>query len=784
MLGRRVLPTWIAVACVVPLALVLAGCDRDPKVARVKYVNNGNKYFEKGKFKEASIMYRRALQKDLRYGEAWYRLGLTNLQLHDFGEARKNFLRAMDLDPANLDAIVKSADLDLAQALVNPKARDRALADLRELVVQLKKRAPENYDVYRLTGYVGLLDKTGPAAIESFKKANAIKPEQSDLILILVQTLVANGQPDEAEKYARAQIAKAKNYGPLYDVLYTSYVRQKRFDTAEILLKEKIANNPKEGNYLIQLAQFYGGTNRKADMEATIQRLTTDKAFPNGRQLAGDFYFQIHDLDGAYQQYVAGEKENPKQHRLFTTRLIEVLSQENKIPEATKLTEQLVKEDPKDPEAISILATLQLQDTDKVKAKQVVAELQPLLVKFPDRAILHFNLGRAYMVQGDPASNEQARLQLEETLKQRPQYVPAKYFLALLAVNRGDYARAVQFTDDVLTMDKNNQRVQLVRAKALIGINEKDKARAQINDILSAINPAANIVSKGVWIDSKYILGLLDLDAKKYADALSEFEEVRKAGSPNGILGILEVKVAQRKFDDAETFVRDQLNLTPDRQDYQMALANIQVDARKFKEAEQTLLKLIEKNPKNSPLYTKLGETRRMFGDNPGAISAFKQAHDISPTDVKPLLEMAMAYDDTGRNEEARRFYEEVLKINPDQYQALNNLAYLKADAGVDLDQALTFAQRAEQANPNNLDVRDTVGFIYYRKNLTDDSIRMLKELVAQRPDRATFHLHLAMAYFQKGDKGQAKRELDAASRYAPSEKEQARIKELSAKIG
>ena len=784
MFGRRVLPTWIAVACVVPLVLVLAGCDRDPKVARVKYVNNGNKYFEKGKFKEASIMYRRALQKDLRYGEAWYRLGLTNLQLHDFGEARKNFLRAMDLDPANLDAIVKSADLDLAQALVNPKARDRALADLRELVVQLKKRAPENYDVYRLTGYVGLLDKTGPAAIESFKKANAIKPEQSDLILILVQTLVANGQPDEAEKYARAQIAKAKNYGPLYDVLYTSYVRQKRFDTAEILLKEKIANNPKEGNYLIQLAQFYGGTNRKADMEATIQRLTTDKTFPNGRQLAGDFYFQIHDLDGAYQQYVAGEKENPKQHRLFTTRLIEVLSQENKIPEATKLTEQLVKEDPKDPEAISILATLQLQDTDKVKAKQVVAELQPLLVKFPDRAILHFNLGRAYMVQGDPASNEQARLQLEETLKQRPQYVPAKYFLALLAVNRGDYARAVQFTDDVLTMDKNNQRVQLVRAKALIGINEKDKARAQINDILSAINPAANIVSKGVWIDSKYILGLLDLDAKKYADALSEFEEVRRAGSPNGILGILEVKVAQRKFDDAETFVRDQLNLTPDRQDYQMALANIQVDAKKFKEAEQTLLKLIEKNPKNSPLYTKLGETRRMFGDNPGAISAFKQAHDISPTDVKPLLEMAMAYDDTGRNEEARRFYEEVLKINPDQYQALNNLAYLKADAGVDLDQALTFAQRAEQANPNNLDVRDTVGFIYYRKNLTDDSIRMLKELVAQRPDRATFHLHLAMAYFQKGDKGQAKRELDAASRYAPSEKEQARIKELSAKIG
>ena len=208
------------------------------------------------------------------------------------------------------------------------------------------------------------------------------------------------------------------------------------------------------------------------------------------------------------------------------------------------------------------------------------------------------------------------------------------------------------------------------------------------------------------------------------------------------------------------------------------------MDSKKYKEAIDTLQKLIDRNPKNFGLITRLGEVRKMTGDNPGAIAAFKQAHDLAPNEINPILEMAMVYDDTGRNEEARRYYEEVLKINPDQFQALNNLAYLKADEGVDLDQALTFAQRAEQTNPTNLDVKDTVGFIYYRKNLTDESIRMLKELVTEKPDRATFHLHLAMAYFQKGDKSQAKRELEAASRYSPSEKELLRIKELSAKLG
>ena len=782
---RKLLPCWIAVSCVLPLAIVLSSCDRDPKVARVKYVANGNKYFAKGKFKEASIMYRRALQKDLRYGEAWYRLGLTNLRLQEFGEARKDFLRAMDLDPANLDAIVKTADLDLAAALVSPKQKDKAVADLKDLVATLKKRSPENYDYYRLAGYLALFDKDSPGAIENFKKANTVKPEQSDLVLILVQTLLSDGKPDEAEKYARAHIAKVKTYGPMYDVLYTSFVRQKRLDDAENILKEKIANNPKEGPYLTQLALHYALTNRKPDMEATLHRLIADPAtFPNGHQLAGDLYFQLHDLDNAYGQYAAGEKESPKQHRLYTTRMIEVLTQQRKIPEATKLAEQLVKEDPKDPDAISMHATLELQDSDKAKAKQVVAELQPLVVKYPNRAAVHFNLGRAYMIQGDPGSREQARLQMEEALKIRPNYAQAKYFLAELALDRGDSAKALQLADDFLTLDKNNLGIQLVRAKALIGINEKEKSREQLNAILHTVNPSSSLGAKSVWMESKYLLGALDLDHKNYPEALSEFEEIKKAGNPNGILGIVEVQVAQRKFDEAEKSIREQLSLTPDRQDFQIALANIQVYAKKYKEAEATILKVIEKNPKNPALYTKLGETRRRFGDNPGAIAAFKQAHDLAPNEIAPLLQLAMAYDETGRNEEARRYYEEVLKINPDQYQALNNLAYLKADAGVDLDQALTFAQRAEQANPNNLDIKDTVGFIYYRKNLTDESIRMLRELVAQRPERATFHLHLAMAYFQKGDKGQARKELDAATRYSPSEKEQLRIKELNSKLG
>src|ERR1700686_4293785 len=87
------------------LTFFVASCSRDPKVQGRRYVDNGNKFFEKSKFKEASIMYRRALQKDLRFGEAYYRLALTDINLAAYGDAVRSLRRAIELPPENSDAV-------------------------------------------------------------------------------------------------------------------------------------------------------------------------------------------------------------------------------------------------------------------------------------------------------------------------------------------------------------------------------------------------------------------------------------------------------------------------------------------------------------------------------------------------------------------------------------------------------------------------------------------------------------------------------------------------------
>jgi predicted Zn-dependent protease len=125
-----------------------------------------------------------------------------------------------------------------------------------------------------------------------------------------------------------------------------------------------------------------------------------------------------------------------------------------------------------------------------------------------------------------------------------------------------------------------------------------------------------------------------------------------------------------------------------------------------------------------------------------------------------------------------------VLRTQPDNPIALNNLAFMLAESGNDLDQALTMAQRARQRVPNDLNVADTLGYIYIKKNLPDSAIPIYRELIQKQPSRPTFRYHLAMALMQKGDKASAKRECQAALQQKPDRGEETQIRELMAKLG
>jgi Flp pilus assembly protein TadD len=401
--------------------------------------------------------------------------------------------------------------------------------------------------------------------------------------------------------------------------------------------------------------------------------------------------------------------------------------------------------------------------------------LRPLVAKMPANATLHFNLGRAYTLKSEQQNLDQARLEFQEALKIDSKYTPAKLALAELELSRGEHAKAVQAAEEVLNDDPTNLKPRLIRAAGLVGMMEYEKAREELNIALK-MYPQSN--------DALFELAQLNTREKRYSDAEVGFEKLLAANDPRGFAGLMDTKIAEGHWSEAIRFAETYVQQSPDRPDYRMALATAYVGAGQFSQAAAQYQIVLNKDSSSADLYIRMGEAKLQGRDFQGAMNSFRKAKELAPHNPAPLVDMAQVYDQTGHPDAARKEYENAIKIQPDNLTALNNLAYLDAEDGVDLDQALAYAQRAQQKLPKDLNVMDTVGLIYIKKNLTDDGLRILHYLVEQKPDSATFHLHLALALYQKGDRSMAKKELETALRYKPSEKEQSKIKELLAKVG
>ena len=756
------------------LVMFVASCSRDPKVQAQRYLENGNKFFEKAKYKEASIMYRRALQKDLRFGEAYYRLALVSLKLASYGDAVRSLRRAVELQPKNTDAITKLADIYMVATARDPAHPQEMLKEVTDLSARLLQMDANSYDGHRLQGQIYLIQDDAARAVKEFAAADRAKPGQTDLALTYFQALTANKQSADAETMALSVIEKNKAFSPMYDLLYLSYMQQGQQAKAEQVLKKKVENNPRQAAFLIQLAGYYLFTHRRDDLEAVIRQVADEKRFPEGHLLAGDFFFfRVREFESARIQYEAGAKAFPKERALYQRRLVELLATTGRNPDANQLLAAILKENPKDNDAIAMRAALMLQTGDLAQITQATNDLQSLVSRTPENHLLRYNLARGYLAKNDP---EQARLQLEAAIKLRPDFVLARDLLARIYLRKGDNARALKEADDVIALNKDDVGARLIRSTALMGMGDKEKVRQELETVLklSPNNP-----------DARYQAGYLAWQDKDYARAGKVFEDLYKANPKDlrGLVGVTETLVSSNKMGEAVKIMETSVSQAPERRDFRLVLANMYVRDQRYDDAIRTFNDLLKTDPKSADLLIRLAETQRRKGDVNTAIETFRRASQAAPADSAPLLQLALLLDGTGRRDQAKPIYEQILKIQSDHPIALNNLAFIKAEEGVDLDEALTMAQRARQKLPSSVDVMDTLGWIYIKKNLSDDAVRTFRELTQTEPSRASFHLHYGMALLQKGDKPSARRELESAMKFNPSKDDAGKIRGLLASL-
>jgi tetratricopeptide (TPR) repeat protein len=769
--------------------LALVSCSRDPNVAKRRYLESGNKYFDKGKYKEARIMYLNAKAKDQRWGPAYYKLGLTALKMGSMTEAVNAFRRAVELLPAteadHWDAVVKLSEIYLGVT------REKAYLDEVEGYCNaLLKRDPNSYDGHRLTGDLdyaraterfkvamrdegrALLDQT----IEQYRKAEAIKPGQVGVVMQLARALAAKSQYDEAEKLYRSVFEKDKTFQYAYTELYRLLMFQGKPADAEQVLKLGAQNNPKQFGYLTLLAMHYYMQKRREDMVGILNQIKSHaKDFPQAYLTVGDFYLRMGDGESAVHEYREGMAKDVPKKATYEKRIIEVLMRQGKRTEAADLNAQILKDDPNDNDARGLEATFML---DKGEVARALSELQAVVTHSPDNPVAQYNLGRAHAARGEW---EQARQRFQKAIDLRPDYVLARLALAQLQVTRGDFDAALKSSQAVLAIDRNNNNARLIASAALMGQKKFDDSRLLLDSMLKA-NPSSP--------DVLFQLGVVNLAENKYKEAEDAFRRSYELNPANsrGLMGMVETEMAQNHPDQAMQLLQTESAKVPNRMDFLLALGNTAVRAGKFDLAvsyfERVAAAMQKGSKAQGDIYLRIGEAYRRKGDLSNSIIALQKSREILPDNGVVLSTLALVLDAAGRWAEARQVYEVVIKLDPTNGVALNNLAFLLSEHGGDLDDALTKAQRAKQLLPNLTEVSDTLGWIYLKKNLTDNAIDIFKDLVNKVPAQAVFRYHLGMAYSQKGDKTRALKELQDALKYNPTKGDRDKIQQLITRLG
>jgi Tfp pilus assembly protein PilF len=143
---------------------------------------------------------------------------------------------------------------------------------------------------------------------------------------------------------------------------------------------------------------------------------------------------------------------------------------------------------------------------------------------------------------------------------------------------------------------------------------------------------------------------------------------------------------------------------------------------------------------------------------------ASKQAKPVGP---KTLIGMILNVQ--GKPDEARKAFEEVLLIDPNAVIAANNLAWYYAERGENLDEALELAQRAKARAIDEAFASDTLGWVYYKKDLASLAVAALREAVQHEPQVPDFHYRLGLAYLKNGDNRAARESLQHALKLSSS---------------
>jgi cellulose synthase operon protein C len=440
---------------------------------------------------------------------------------------------------------------------------------------------------------------------------------------------------------------------------------------------------------------------------------------------------------------------------------------------------------PNDAATQALVAAVYAQAGQLAEAKKY---LQRMAALTQDDAASQVSIGRIELLEGNVAT---ARQRFERALQKQPDHPGASLGLAQALAGSGETARAMEVLAAARKAHPNSIQAGLMEAELLVATSDTRGAVQLANELVGAApdNAAAYAVqgralaAAGQQQESIRVLTAAARRLPKSAGIRYELARTLAISGQN------EAAVAA---------ARTALDVEPRHLVSIELLGRLAIQRRDWSEAQQRSTQLLQMAPQQPQPQMLAGDLLLARENYAAAAAAYRKAGTLTadptaalrefealrqgrlprpleplesrvaknPDDVRLRIMLADAQQKLGLGDAAAGSYEQVLKQQPDNVVALNNLAWFRHERGD--ASALDLARRAHERAPKSLEITDTYAWILVQRGQIGEGMKLLAPIAGPSAPPEV-RLHYAVALARSGKKEEAQAIVDSVSKLPPS---------------
>lgn len=305
-------------------------------------------------------------------------------------------------------------------------------------------------------------------------------------------------------------------------------------------------------------------------------------------------------------------------------------------------------------------------------------------------------------------------------------------------------------------------------ALAYASLGEAYWRKYEQTNVVSYVDSAQIFVDQATSINSdllevQQVQALLYLGTGEYENAVQVYNEVIETNSNNeaAFIGLAEAYDNLGETEKAEEAYQSAIEIKPDYWVGHKSLGNFFIKNGDYQKAVSPLQKVVALTPDNHDGFSNLGVLFYYLSDWDQSIANFTRSLEIKPTE-SAASNLGTVHYIQGNYEDASKYYEIAVDVNPNNYAVWGNLASLQGILGNNHQEikfyrrAIEVAEEQLEVNPNDITLNTQLAAYYSDVGDVENSISYIKKTLRLAPEVPEVSFRLASAYEKIGQRSEA----------------------------